>query len=554
MRTIISISIALFISVCLNAQIGENQKLQIDSLFVEWDNNSPGCALGIIKNGELTYSRGYGMANLEYDIPNTDTSVFRIASTSKQFTAACIILLAQKGRLNLDDKLIDFYPEFPKYANQITIRHLLNHTSGIRDYIMIAYLVGLGDEGYFEDRDVMRWLINQKELNFQPGDEYLYSNSGYWLLGQIVGKVSGMNLADFAEKEIFAPLEMNNTHFHNDHTKIVRNRASGYIPDDNDNYKISMTKLNMIGDGGIFTTIKDIKKWDDAFYNSKILSSNFWSKMLERGILNNGDTIEYASGLFVGSHKGLHKISHSGGFVGFRSDIIRFPDQRITVAVFTNRGDANPTSLGYNVAKILLQDKLIDEEPILSKKTEKLDLLETTELASSQLIGKYEHRPAIYLQISLNNDSLHVEQSWDKSSYVIEKKSTNSYQVVNSPNITLNFSDLKNGFSQHLKIKQKGSSSEWKRIKDIDTSNIILKEYLGSYYSTELDIKYLISIKGDILKVTVGSNESVELNVYDLDEFSYYNRLIRFKRKDGLINGFELDAGRVNNLKFEKRN
>jgi len=181
----------------------------VDAIFSEWNNETtPGCGLGIIQDGKLIYGRGYGLANLEYGIPNSKESVFRIASTSKQFTAACIILLAEQGSISLEDKLSSFFPDFPSYADTITVQHLLNHTSGIRDYLQLSYLKGIGEDDYYQDSDIMSWLINQRELNFSPGEEHLYSNSGYWLLGQIVNKVSGMNMAQYAQQKIFQPLGM----------------------------------------------------------------------------------------------------------------------------------------------------------------------------------------------------------------------------------------------------------------------------------------------------------------------------------------------------------
>ena len=285
-------------------QIKESKAL--DSIFIDWSKEDvPGCALGIVKNGKLVYAKGYGLANMEYDVPNSASSVFRIGSTSKQFTAACIVLLVEKGKLNFEDNLKSIFPDFPDYAKKITVRHLLNHTSGIRDYLQIAYLKGLGGDDFYVDGDIMKWLVNQSDLNFKPGEEHLYSNSGYWLLGQIVNEVAEMNMADFAQKEIFEPLKMNNTHFHNDHTRIVKNRASGYVPANKDTYKISMTTLDMIGDGGIFTTINDIEKWDDAFYKTTVLSTVFWQEMTQQGVLNDGEVISYASGLMIGEYKGL---------------------------------------------------------------------------------------------------------------------------------------------------------------------------------------------------------------------------------------------------------
>ncbi len=324
----------------------------VDSIFSEWDaDDAPGCALGIIQDGELVYARGYGMANLEYDIPNSSESVFRIGSTSKQFTAACIVLLSQEGKLSLDDPLSKFFPDFPAYADTITVLNLLNHTSGVRDYLQLSYLKGLVGDAWYSDDDVMTWLVNQTDLNFRPGAEYIYSNSGYWLLGQIVEEASGQNMADYAQEKIFGPLEMDNTHFHNDHNRIVKNRASGYAPKEDGGYEISMTTLNMIGDGGIFTSIDDILIWDNAFYSSDVLNQDFWETMTTKGVLNNGEEIDYATGLIISEYKGLNVVSHGGAFVGFRAELMRFPDEKTSIAIFANRADANPSRKARQVAE-----------------------------------------------------------------------------------------------------------------------------------------------------------------------------------------------------------
>ena len=537
-------------TICSFGQIKENQA--IDRIFTEWNKTDvPGCALGIIKEGKLIYAKGYGMANMEYDIPNSASSVFRIGSTSKQFTAASIVLLAEKDKLSLDDNLKSLFPDFPDYAKKITIRHLLNHTSGIRDYLQISYLKGLGDDDYYTDYNVMKWLINQTDLNFSPGEEYLYSNSGYWLLGQIVKKVAGMNMAEFAMKEIFEPLEMNSTHFHNDHTQIVKNRASGYVPDNNENFKISMTTLDMIGDGGIFTTINDIKKWDDDYYETAVLSKELWNVMTQQGVLNNGEVIDYASGLMISKYKGLKTVRHGGAFVGFRAEILRFPEQKLSIAIFANRGDANPSRMANQVADILLKDKLIDN---IDKKDKKLkfDITED-EFQLSQLIGNYEIQPGVVARLSIKNDSLNVLQTWDKSTYNILKVSGNTFQISGNENLSFSFSNLKDGFTQTLKILQGDSETIAARKKEIDTSGINLKDYVGSYYSNELDVNYNFEIENEILFFRIENTSStIECIISDLDQFSTETGLVRFQRKDGLISGFELDSGRVKNLKFKK--
>jgi len=229
----------------VSAQENSNQQTKIDAIFSQWNTpNSPGGTVGIIKDGELIFTKGYGMANLDHNIPNHPKTVFNIASTSKQFTAASIILLSEQGKLSLEDTLMKFFPNFPDYANEVKVQHLLNHTSGVRDYIILARLSGLTVDDYYTNEIVEKLLTNQQELNFTPGDEYLYSNSGYWLLGQIVEKVSGSTLAEFAKKNIFDPLEMNDTHFHDNQNQIVKNRATGYRPDRKGGYYIYKTKYD----------------------------------------------------------------------------------------------------------------------------------------------------------------------------------------------------------------------------------------------------------------------------------------------------------------------
>lgn len=540
----------------LISQIRDNEA--IDSLFQEWDKpNSPGCALGIIKQGELVYAKGYGLANLEYEIPNSANSVFRIGSTSKQFTAACIVMLANQGKLNLDDTLNKFFPEFPDYSKKITVKNLLNHTSGIRDYLMISYLKGFSDDTYYQDKDIMSWLINQDELNFSPGEEYLYSNSGYWLLGQIVNKVSGMNMADFARIEIFEPLEMNNTHFHNDHNVIVKNRSSGYMPDGDTGYKISMTTLDMIGDGGIFTTINDIKKWDNAFYESDILKSDFWTAMTEKGILNNGEQIDYASGLGIGEYRGLQTISHGGAFVGFRAELMRFPDQKVSIAIFANRGDANPTSLARKVADIVLTDDFEDEKD--AKKTEKTSnsnrhiKLSNKELEAYS--GHYWNEKEKYTRkIYLKNDTLRYYRN-ERSESLLVPVSNNSFKMItNAGNVIVSF-EQDEGENEILSFVYNDAEPILSTKYEPKTySNEELDKFIGQYYSKELEVNYMLKKEKDDLVLYINEDKKSVLkpimsSIFTNDEYGTF----QFNHQtNNEIDGFTLAAGRVKNLKFKK--
>lgn len=364
--------LSLFLTAILTANIlvqGENSSdlrtKEVDKIFAGWDKpDSPGCALGIIKDGRFVYKRGYGMANLEYGIPLTSQSVFRIGSTSKQFTAMCIVLLEEEGKLSVNDSLKKYFPEMPEYAESITIRHLLHHTSGVRDYLTLMSLMGARDDDFFTDPEVVDMIVRQKELNFVPGEEFLYSNSGYFLLAEIVKRVTGDSMRVYAEDKIFKPLGMIHTHFHDRHTQIVKNRASGYGSGKDGAFWINMTNLGMIGDGGVFTSVDDLLLWDLNFYDNKLgkADQSLIEKMQIPGILNNGESRGYAFGLDISEYKGLKMVSHGGSFVGFRADMIRFPEQKFSVIVLANLGRINPSRLAKQVADIYLAEQFKPEK------------------------------------------------------------------------------------------------------------------------------------------------------------------------------------------------
>jgi len=541
----------LSISVCSFGQIKESPA--IDSLFAAWNKpDVPGCALGIMKDGELIYSKGYGLANMDYNIPNSDSSAYWICSISKQFTAACIVLLAEQGKLSFDDNLKSYFPDFPDYAKKITIRQMLNHTSGIRDYYDLRILKGLSDDYLYTDADLRKLLINQTYLNFTPGEKYLYSNSGYWFLGQIVNKVSGNNLADFARKEIFEPLGMKNTHFHNDHTQIVKNRAIGYVPNGKGIYKMSTIIIDVIGAGGIYTSIKDIKKWDEAYYNSTILSKTFWKEMTKQGVLNNGKVIDYASGLWIEKYKGLKTIRHGGAFVGLRTVFIRFPEEHLSIAIFANREDANTLRKAYQIADILLKGKLIENVDKEDKKQE--TKAPTEEFKLNQLTGIYEIQPGELVKISIKNDSLNVFEISKGASYNIYRTSGNTFKKPGRKDLSFVFSDLQEGHTQAVSAFQGGIGVKAVRINDVDVSGRNLNDYTGSYYSKELDVIYKFEIENGNLKMRIEDNPStMGCTIGGIDQFAMEWGLVRFQRTNGLISGFEIDAGVIKNLKFEKK-
>jgi len=331
----------------------------LDPVFAEWDKpDSPGGALAIVQNGQVTYARGYGMANLEYDIPIAPSSAFHIASISKQFTALAVALLEEDARLAYSDDVRRYIPELPDYGSTITLAHLAHHTSGLRDQWELLYLAGWREDDLKTNADVLYLAARQKALNFQPGDEYLYSNTGYTLLALVVERVSGQSFRQFTEERIFAPLGMRHTHFHDDHSQIVKGRAYGYLPKPDGGFRISIPNFDTIGASSLFTTVEDLALWSNNYANPRVGGPAVIAKMLQPGVLNDGTVLTYGLGVSVEPYRGQRTLGHSGADAGYRSDFVAFPDHHLAVILFCNLGTMNPKQLTRKVADVLLAEHL----------------------------------------------------------------------------------------------------------------------------------------------------------------------------------------------------
>lgn len=333
---------------------------QVDRIFARWDKpDSPGCALAVVKDGCVVYQRGYGSANLDYKVPLGPESVFYLASVSKQFTAAAVALLAQQGKLSLDDDVRTYVPELPDYGRTITIEHLVHHTSGLRDYLTLMQLAGMRWEDVHSEREILELVCRQKELNFAPGEKYRYCNTGYLLLAEVVHRVSGKTLRQFTQEEIFRPLGMAHSHFHDDPTHVVPNRAIGYAPAEHGTFRLDyLANWNKVGSGGLLSTAEDLARWDRNFYDKKLGGEQLIKTLERRGTLNDGTVLPYAFGLVIGEYRGLKTVSHGGSFMGFRTVLLRFPEQAFSVIILANLADVNPTALAQAVAEVYLAEPM----------------------------------------------------------------------------------------------------------------------------------------------------------------------------------------------------
>jgi CubicO group peptidase (beta-lactamase class C family) len=292
---------------------------RVDKIFARFDRNAPGCAVGLAKDSHTLLTQGYGSANLEYRIPLTDSSVMESGSVAKQFTAAALVLLEQDGKLSIDDDIHKYLPEVPNFGAPITIRNILTHTSGLRDQWGLLGIEGRGPGSQVHSpATTLDLVVHQKMLNFPPGSEYLYSNTGYALAGIIAQRVSGKSLNDFLQERLFQPLGMTHTQLRDDFTRVVPNRATAYAPV-NGGWRQDMPFTNMIGNGGVLSTMADLMIWNENLDHPRVGGPRFTDAMQTRMRLTNGKTITYALGLEVVDYDGVHEVGHSGSTAGYRT-------------------------------------------------------------------------------------------------------------------------------------------------------------------------------------------------------------------------------------------
>jgi len=335
----------------------------IDNVFSDLDRtNSPGCALGVTRDGGFLYRRGYGIASLEHEVAITPQTLFYAGSVSKQFVAASIALASEQGRLGLNDEVRKHIPELPDYGGKITLRHLIHHTSGLRDYLGLLQLAGKPAEDVLEKDEIFALIVRQKGLNFQPGSQYLYSNSGYFLLAEILRRAAAMTLRDFAAKNIFGPLQMTQTRFHDDRREIVPGRAFAYAPARGGGFELNWSSnFDQVGSGGLLTSVNDMLGWERNFLEPRIGPSRFLETIHtpgEQPVGGDDPDGRYAFGLVLSRYRGLRTVSHGGSMFGFRAAYLRFPEQRFAVICLCNVSNAEPMKRAFRVADFFLADQL----------------------------------------------------------------------------------------------------------------------------------------------------------------------------------------------------
>lgn len=519
---------------------------QMDTLFAPWNKpGSPGVAVIVTKNGRTVFKKGYGIANLEYDIPITSTSVFDTCSVSKQFTGFAIATLAEAGKLNVNDEIRKYLPDVPDFGKPVTIQHLLHHTSGMRDWGQPLGAQGWKGDDPVSFDDIITMAYNQQDLNFAPGDEYDYTNTSYNLLAKLVETISGQSFRAWTDEHIFKPLGMKNSHFHDDHNEIVKNLAYSYYPS-GEGFTKAPCNCTAVGSSSLYSTAEDLAKWLHNLAEPKVGGKAVINRMMERGKLNNGGAVNYGYGLAFGEYRGMKVIEHGGLLAGYRTVTRLLPDQKMVVVVLSNLGSVDVGWLANKTTDISLGIKPNPEQPA-AKPVE-----HTATIANPALypgfVGTYKLGATQVATVTTEGDKLFWQITWGPK---VELTPESDFAYFDQNNNVLTFTNA----DQVELTRPNGGKNTGKRVKLLSGKQF--DEYAGEYWSEELRTYYWVMVKDGALIARHTRHGDLPLIDCGSDQFTstpWWMHQVDFKRNEkGKITGFTITVPRMRNLRFTRR-
>ncbi len=525
----------------LAAQAPPDAGVQVDRLFEPWSSvRSPGCAVAVAQHGLTVLSRAYGMADLEHGVPNTPATIFESGSVAKQFTSAAIVLLAMDGMLALEDDVRKYVPEVPDYGVTITLRHLMTHTSGLRDWGSVAGISGWGREERSHDHaDVLDIVSRQTALNFPPGHQYSYSNTGYNLLAIVVARVSGMPFADFSKGRIFEPLGMEDTQWRDDYRRIVEGRSTAYDAAGGERFQINRPIEYVHGNGGLLTTVADLTTWNRALGHARF-GPEFVRMMENRGVLRDGSRIVYASGLRVEDLDGVPSVTHTGSTAGYRAFLGRYPEQDLSVALLCNVSNVNPGGMGARVARIYLGEAARDPEPPVAASVPASRLESIAGLYREPVTGDP-------MRLAVENGGLRIV----RGPRLVPLSATEFAVGPRGRRFVLE----ENG-SGRPTIRERYwefTDQRYDPVEPFSPGPDQLAAYAGQYHSPDAETTLRVSVKGGALVAWRRPDfEAVLIPLYG-DAFEAPGLgLIRFRKEGGAVKALSLSLGRVFDMRFER--
>ena len=515
----------------------------VDEIFAQWDSpESPGCALSVSRGGSPLVSRAWGMSDLEHGIPNTPSTIFEGGSLAKQFTSGAVVLLALDGALSLDDDVRKYIPEVRDYGKPVTLRHLMTHTSGMRDWGSVASISGWGrGERSHRHAHVLDIVSRQSALNFEPGHEYSYSNTGYNLLAVVVDRVSGMPFAEFSRERIFEPLGMSDTQWRDDYRRIVPRRSTAYSAAD-EGFLINRPIEYVHGNGGILSTVGDLQTWNAALTDGRLGGENFVRMMHDQAILNDGRQIAYAGGLQLRTFAGVPSVTHTGSTAGYRGFIGRYPDQQLSVAILCNVGNANPGALGGQVARVFLGDAASpDPEP-----GEGMSLSAAEQEAKTGLYREVDTGDP--LRITLEDGALRVGDQR------LVAQSASEFGVGASERRLVFGNAMEGGRPTIDEYTGDYYDNTYEPVAEFAPTAGQLDAYAGTYHSDDAETTLVVAVEDGRLVARRRPDARFELEPVHEDAFNAGSLgRIRFDRgADGRAEAFGMRQGRVYDMRFQR--
>src|SRR6266480_6331659 len=529
----------------------------VDRLFEQWNKpDQPGCALAVIKNGQIIYERGYGMANLELGVHLTATSVFNVGSMAKQFTAISILMLAHQGKLSLDDDVRKYVPEAPDLGTPITLRHLIHHTSGLRDFLEMMQMAGWRDTDVITEKDILDMVSRQRTLNHRPGEEYLYTNTGYVLLAVIVKRVTGQSLGEFAEANIFKPLGMTKTHFYDDHSIIIKGLVDAYVPEDG-SFRKGIPADDFIGSGSLLTTVEDLARWDENFYDKRVGGPAVIEQMLTPGVIKNDPTFDYAFGLNINQYKGLRMIQHNGSRLGYRAQLMRFPDQRFSVACLCNVR-IDPDALVRQVADIYLADQFKQGAGSQGGPTvAPPEVIKLSEKDLSSVAGLYWNPVADTVRrVYVKDGKLMYFRAPGNESELVPLGNNRFLMLGGRNRVEITFKSAHSKTPLQMVFAETGRAPIVQLpVRTTSYTSPQLTEFAGKYYCPELDTTYTVMPQDGKLLLRAGHWGDFLLSTRFADSFANpeeMGSIVFMRDRKGHVSGFVIRSGKVRNLRFNK--
>ncbi len=537
----------------------ESSARAVDGIFAGWtDPDSPGAAVAVAQNGRIVFSRGYGLANLEYQVPVTPSTAFDIGSITKQFTAFAVAILAEQGKLSLSDSVRKYIPEMSVRGDLIQIRHLLDHTSGLRDEFNLLTMQGYGIEDAITFEHSLRVITSQRELLFPPGERWEYSNSGYTLLAEIVSRVTQQPYGIWMRENVFVPLGMSGTGFPENAGAIIKGRAYSYT-EGSDGWRTAIVSKSSLGCSNLFSTAEDMAKWAINLADARVGGHAVIDRMSEPGVLNDGTVIDYAYGQFIGEYRGLRTLSHDGGVGGFRSALIRFPDQDFAVAVLANADYFRAMTLAKEVAGVfigdLLQDPTSTGGPAPADGAADGEPGEPVKL--EDCVGSYRlESTGKVLEVALHDTALSLMNLARGGEPLILSRVQGNEFSVEGVGLRLSFARNEAGVVNHLILHVGDPRQSATRVLAMKMTEDQLAQFVGTYISSELLVAYSLEIRAGALVASHSRLPPTTFTPTGPHEFSGENvwlRLIRFELgTEGRPMGFRADAAHAKNVHFSR--